>query len=152
MSKISWMSLLNFPAIVGATLLLASSAMATKSTVTPAATTTATIEEMPGEVADIPTPEKSPASDLLTQAVDTTETSIPSSESTNLDGSEVTPESDYLEQITNVSEFDDLESVLNESNELETETNSLGQVTSVTELIDVSPGDWAYDAPVERRK
>ncbi|NEP62066.1 MAG: iron uptake porin [Symploca sp. SIO2G7] len=146
MSKISWMSLLNFPAIVGATLLLATSAMATKPTVTPAATTTATIEKIPGKVTDIPTPEESPASDLLTQAVDSTETSIPSSESTTLEGNEATPENDYLEQITNVSEFGELENILDESDELKTDANSFGQVTNVTELTDVSPGDWAYDA------
>jgi len=151
------MSLLNFPAIVGATLLLATSAiaaeevvkgeeissqLASKLTVTPSATT----EEIPETVADIPIPEDIPASDLLTQALDNTDTSIPSSESTTLEGDEVTPESNYLEQITNVSEFNELESILNESNDVETDANSLGAVTSVTELLDVSPGDWAYEA------
>jgi len=124
MLKISWMSLLNLPAIVGATLLLATSAAIAE-------------EVVSGEEI---------SSELLTQAVDSTETSISSDESTTLDGSEVTPEDDYLDQITNVSEFGELENTLNESDELETDTNSIGQVTSVTELLDVSPGDWAYDA------
>ncbi|NER48428.1 MAG: iron uptake porin [Symploca sp. SIO1A3] len=124
MSKISWMSLLNLPAIVGATLLLATSAAIAE-------------EVVSGEEI---------SSELLTQAVDSTETSIPADESITLDGSEVTPEDDYLEQINNVSEFGELENTLNQSGELETDTNSIGQVTSVTELLDVSPGDWAYDA------
>ncbi|NEQ69730.1 MAG: iron uptake porin, partial [Symploca sp. SIO2D2] len=124
MLKISWMSLLNLPAIVGATLLLATSAAIAE-------------EVVSGEEI---------SSELLTQAVDSTETSIPADESTTLDGSEVTPEDDYLERINNVSEFGELENTLNQSGELETETNSIGQVTSVTELLDVSPGDWAYDA------
>jgi len=124
MLKISWMSLLNLPAIVGATLLLATSAAIAE-------------EVVSGEEI---------SSELLTQAVDSTETSIPADESITLDGSEVTPEDDYLEQINNVSEFGELENTLNQSGELETDTNSIGQVTSVTELLDVSPGDWAYDA------
>jgi hypothetical protein len=155
------MSLLNFPAIVGATFLLAtstiaaeeifpseeiSSELATKATVTPSATTTATIGEIPGKVAEIRTPQDIPASDLLTQAVDSTDTSVPSPESTTLYGDEVTQENEYLEQINNVSEFSELEGNLNEFNDLETDANSLGQLTSVTELTDVSPGDWAYDA------
>ncbi|NER23349.1 MAG: iron uptake porin [Symploca sp. SIO1B1] len=124
MLKISWMSLLNLPAIVGATLLLATSAAIAE-------------EVVSGEEI---------SSELLTQAVDSTETSIPADESITLDGSEVTPEDDYLERINNVSEFGELENTLNQSGELETDTNSIGQVTSVTELLDVSPGDWAYDA------
>ena len=149
MSKISWMSLLNFPAIVGAmAMAMATSAIAAEE-IFPreamsselATNSTVTRGDISGKVADIPTAEDIPASDLLSQA----ETSVPSSETTLYkDG--VTPESNYLEQITNISEFSELESNLNESDNLETDANSLGQITSVTDLTDVSPGDWAYDA------
>ncbi|NEP13983.1 MAG: iron uptake porin [Symploca sp. SIO2C1] len=136
------MSLLNFPAIVGATLLLATSAIASEE-ILPS-------EEIASESAtkavDIQTQQNIPASDLLTQAVDTTETTVPASESTTLYSDEVTQENDYLEQIDNVSEFTELETNLNEFEQLATDASSLGQVTSVTDLLDVSPGDWAYDA------
>ena len=104
MSTIIWNTLKITPALLGVSLLVASSTSAAETVSEEAAVTQA-----------------SPSLEL---ADSTLEQQLPASGNTN----------QVLEQIESYSQ------------ELDGNGNSQSQLTSITELSDVSPGDWAYDA------
>ncbi|NES22804.1 MAG: iron uptake porin [Symploca sp. SIO3E6] len=124
MSKIFWNSLKITPALLGASLLVTSSTYAAEVAPEEAANT---INEAIGTVE--PIAESFSTSD--NEVLDLAENSLlaqqlPASDNTN----------QVLDQIESYSEG------LYE----EGETESQSQLTSITELTDVSPGDWAYEA------
>jgi len=125
MSKIFWNSLKITPALLGVSLLAASSTYAAETLPEEAAANT--INEAIGTVE--PTAESFSTSD--NEVLDLAENSLlaqqlPASDNAN----------QVLDQIESYSEG------LNDEEEIESQS----QLTSITELTDVSPGDWAYDA------
>jgi len=125
MSKIFWNSLKITPALLGVSLLAASSTYAAETLPEEAAANT--INEAIGTVE--PTAESFSTSD--NEVLDLAENSLlaqqlPVSDNAN----------QVLDQIESYSEG------LNDEEEIESQS----QLTSITELTDVSPGDWAYDA------
>ncbi|HAG84360.1 MAG TPA: porin [Cyanobacteria bacterium UBA12227] len=132
MSKTGLKSWLISPAVLGAMLWVGEGAIATPATQsqipepvtinTPAVVETSSVSEL-----------KDPP---VTEEVDT---QIPS-----LEIQEETPSSIFAQTPDDLSDTTLLEQINHYSNE--SEINSLDQVTNISQLRDVSPGDWAYEA------
>ncbi|NET59113.1 MAG: iron uptake porin [Symploca sp. SIO2E6] len=118
MSKLLWKSLLVSPVVLGATLVLSGGeVLATESTSSTATETLAATETVEAQV---------PASQLS----ELPEALAPATE---------------LAQVTPAAPSNEAE-ILDQLDEYSSEGNNQSQLTSITELTDVSPGDWAYDA------
>ncbi len=132
MSKTGLKSWLISPAVLGVMLWVGEGAIATPATQsqipepvtinTPAVVETSSVSEL-----------KDPP---VTEEVDT---QIPS-----LEIQEETPSSIFAQTPDDLSDTTLLEQINHYSNE--SEINSLDQVTNISQLRDVSPGDWAYEA------
>jgi len=150
MSTIFWNSLKITPALLGASLLVAGSTYAAE--IVPEEAATKTISEVTGTV--------EPKVESLTLLPETTVESTSTSESEVVDTSvalltpiQASPSLDLADSSTlaqklpasnnNNQVLDQIESYSQPLNE---EESSQPQLTSITELTDVSPGDWAYDA------
>ncbi|AFZ03781.1 iron uptake porin [Calothrix sp. PCC 6303] len=120
MSSILWKSLVISPAVLGATLLVSASAMATPSSAVKAADAKASAVEAP----------------------QTNETNVFAATGVQ----EANQKSDLLAQAQPVTEVNTLDQVNKYSNEGKNVANSQGQVTSVSQFSDVQPTDWAFQA------
>ncbi|NEP12365.1 MAG: iron uptake porin [Symploca sp. SIO2C1] len=149
MSTIFWNSLRITPALLGASLLVAGNTYAAE--IAPEEAATNTISEVTSTV--------EPTTEALTLLPETTAESTSTSESAVLEAStesltpiQVSPSFDLADSTLaqqlpasgNTNQV--LEQIESYSEPLNEETNSEPQLTSITELRDVSPGDWAYDA------
>jgi len=118
MSKLLWKSLLISPLVLGATLVLSGGEVrATESTSSSAADTLAATETVEAQVTE-------------NQLGELTEVAAPATQ---------------LAQVTPAAPSNETE-ILNQLDQYSREGESQSQLTSITELTDVSPGDWAYDA------
>jgi hypothetical protein len=166
MSKWLWNSLKASPAILGASLLVASSAHATQnptaSIVASDAATATPIELTASLEPTVKSSDNNQALNLangnLTDA--TLSSAIPQSSANALDKSQQTPsvgspslnlaDNTVTEQVQSdgVVDADLNQGILDQINQYnyEAESNPQDQVTNVSQLRDVSPGDWAYEA------
>ena len=150
MSTIFWNSLKITPALFGASLLVASSTYAAE--LAPEKAATNTISEATSTV--------EPTAESLTLLPETTVESTLASSSevvepsaASLTSTETNPSFDLADNSTIAQQLPAsgntnqvLEQIESYSQELDGNGNSQSQLTSITELSDVSPGDWAYDA------
>ena len=121
MSKLLWKSLLISPAVLGATLILSGGEVrAAESTNSIAAEAVETLA-----------------------ATETIETPVIESELS--ESPEIPEPATELAQVTPAEPSNEAE-ILNQLDQYSSEGDSQSQLTSITELSDVSPGDWAYDA------
>ncbi len=118
MSKLLWKSLLISPVVLGTTLVLSG-----------------------GEVRAADS-----ASSTTTETLAATETvEAPVTESELSQSLEIPVPATELAQVTPAAPSNETE-ILNQLDQYSSEGNSQSQLTSISELRDVSPGDWAYDA------
>ncbi|NEP15000.1 MAG: iron uptake porin [Symploca sp. SIO2C1] len=118
MSKLLWKSLLISPLVLGATLVLS------------------------GGEARAADSASSTASETLA-ATETVEAQV--TESKLSQSPEIPAPATELAQVTPAAPSNETE-ILNQLDQYSSEGNSQSQLTSISELRDVSPGDWAYDA------
>lgn len=118
MSKLLWKSLLISPVVLGATLVLSGGEVLATDSVSSTATET------------LGATEAVEAQETESQLSQSPETLAPATE---------------LAQVTPAAPSNETE-ILNQLDQYSSEGNSQSQLTSITELTDVSPGDWAYDA------
>ena len=132
MSTIFWKALKVSPAILGASLFVASSAYAA------------------GQVSDQTVTATSAETSVVSEATVVTDTVKPSVDSLSISQIKQTVElaenslTGQVPAVSNTSiesNFDQLQNYSSETN-----GNALDQVTNVGQLRDVSPGDWAYEA------
>jgi Carbohydrate-selective porin, OprB family/S-layer homology domain len=128
MSNILWKSLVVSPAVLGATLLVSTSAFAAGSKTT-----------------QVNAPESKVASQEAALAASTDDTTKTTSVFTAVTPVETAQKTDLLAQAqpqqTDVNSLDQINKYANEG-----KGNSQGQVTSVSQFSDVQPTDWAFQA------
>jgi len=166
MSTIFWNALKFSPAILGASLLVASSTYARESVPNQAAATSAEqsatvkpatepLAQQPQSIAvasSIPTPESLPEQAATTVKLDQAVAKETSASQLTPSGVSLSgnPAPTTLAQQVPAAEntTTDPSQVLQQINRYTTEESntSLDQVTNVSQLRDVSPGDWAYEA------
>ncbi|MBW4464738.1 MAG: iron uptake porin [Pegethrix bostrychoides GSE-TBD4-15B] len=153
LSKVLLNSVLATPALVGAALVISASAMAAevapaggKSTAEVQSSAAALISEQPPVVAAAA--ELTPAAESIAPVAEPVEIA-PAAQDTAIDmTAELAPVpavpvqvAQAAEPVTSVSSLDQVAQYSSEGN-----GNSLSQVTSITQLSDVQPTDWAYQA------
>lgn len=131
MSKILWKSLLISPAVLGATLAVCAG---TK----PALSATAE---------NLATPETAQAQTVEAQPVAIAASPVTPVDNTTVEFSNPVPEVPQIAQVPPTAQSNP-DAVLQQLNRYSNEgsVNAQDQVTNVSQLRDVSPGDWAYEA------
>jgi len=138
MSKLLWKSLLISPVVLGAALVSSGGEVrATESTNPNPAETLAITEVTEAQVTENQLSE-SPEAPALAVEVQVNENQLSELPETLAPATE-------LAQVTPAAPSNETE-ILNQLDQYSREGKSESQLTSITELTDVSPGDWAYDA------
>lgn len=156
MSKLLWKSLIFSPAVLGATLLVSASGVrAANSTSLIAADNLVPTEAAQLKAAEVKTSEVQPiakdstASQLTVAAAQSAPATPVPSDVEALAPSPVAPAADTtIAQAapSGSNESEILDQINRYNREGVNNTNAQGQVTNVSQLRDVSPGDWAYEA------
>lgn len=157
MSKILWKSLLSSPAVLGAVLVVSSSAMAAPTETIPLLASP-DVEEQEQSVVVETTSNDATESDQLKTAIAAPVNKLEQTaiaQNQNINTLTVTPKLLASEKpqiaiaqaapTTNQTSVDTLEQVNRYSNEGKS-ADSIAQVTSVSQLSDVQPTDWAFQA------
>lgn len=157
MSKILWKSLLSSPAILGAVLALSSSAMAAPTKAIPVLSAPAVEGQEKSVVVETisnTATEPEQATTMIAASVNKLEQNA-IAQNQNINTLTVTPKLLASEKpqvtiaqaapVTNQTSVDTLEQVNRYSNEGKS-ADSIAQVTSVSQLSDVQPTDWAFQA------
>src|SRR5579883_3044641 len=135
MSNILWKSFVASPAVLAATLLISTTAIAAQNSNNSEA----------GKTKALPTENQQVATSASALASDNLQTSISASVLTNsTTGTKVAQKSETLSQSTQTNDVNVLQQVNNYSNEGTNKSQS--QVTSVSQFSDVQPTDWAFQA------